>query len=99
MKVLELKTVKFIANGKYSSIYEVIDEKGLVEGKVGNHYALKEIPKALIKQHKLTLQIQNEIEIMYKQGYHANIIKLFTHLEDNFNIYLLTEYVNGWNLR
>ncbi|KAL4494623.1 hypothetical protein ABPG72_004525 [Tetrahymena utriculariae] len=100
-----LKTKKYIASGQYSRIYQVVDENFLVsQGKVdpnnpNNFYALKEIQKAIIKENKLTNRIQSEIEIMYKQQNNENIIKLFTHFEDSFTVFLVMEYVEGWNLR
>ncbi|KAL4445118.1 hypothetical protein ABPG74_018846 [Tetrahymena malaccensis] len=100
-----LKTKKYIASGQYSRIYQVVDENFLVsQGKVdpnnpNNFYALKEIQKAIIKENKLTNRIQSEIEIMYKQQNNENIIKLYSHFEDSFTVYLVMEYVEGWNLK
>ncbi|EAS03657.2 kinase domain protein (macronuclear) [Tetrahymena thermophila SB210] len=100
-----LKTKKYIASGQYSRIYQVVDENFLVsQGKVdtnnpNNYYALKEIQKAIIKENKLTNRIQSEIEIMYKQQNNEHIIKLYTHFEDSFTVYLVMEYVEGWNLK
>jgi serine/threonine protein kinase len=42
-------------------------------------------------------QVRNEIKIMYSLN-HPNIVKLFSHFEDDLSIYLIIEYAERGQL-
>jgi serine/threonine protein kinase/uncharacterized coiled-coil DUF342 family protein len=60
-------------------------------------YALKQISKSQLKSQKMVPQIKNEIKIMYSLD-QPNIIKLFSHFEENDYIYLIIEFAEGGQL-
>ena len=86
--------------------FEQIDEIGvggygrvnLYKHKVtGGIYAIKLIDKTKF-ENKIQKQLfAREVEIMYKIS-HKNIVKLYSHFEDESNCYLVMEYLKRGNL-
>lgn len=50
--------------------------------------------KAQLKSNDMTEQIINEVKIMYSLN-HDNIVKLYNHFEDEKNVYMILEFVQG----
>ena len=50
--------------------------------------------KAQLKSNDMTEQIINEVKIMYSLN-HENIVKLYNHFEDEKNVYMILEFVQG----
>ena len=57
-------------------------------------YAIKQMEKAQLKSNDMTEQIINEVKIMYSLN-HENIVKLYNHFEDEKNVYMILEFVQG----
>lgn len=77
--------------GAFGKVYKVKNKRNKLI------YAIKQISKKQIKAQKMVSQINNEIRIMYSVN-HENIIKLFTHFEEDDYIYLVIEYAPGGQL-
>lgn len=84
----DIVVMKSLGKGSFGKVNKVSIKPGTRD------YALKEIDKALIKQTGMEKQIINEIRIMYSLE-HENIIKLYSHFEDEKCCYLLMEYAAG----
>lgn len=57
-------------------------------------YAIKEIPKAVIRKNCLEKQLTWEVKIQMFFD-HVNIVKLYGFFADTTNVYLLMEYMEG----
>jgi serine/threonine protein kinase len=80
-----------LGTGAFGKVYKVKNKKNKLI------YAIKQVSKKQIKAQKMVSQINNEIRIMYSVN-HENIIKLFTHFEEDDYIYLVIEYAPGGQL-
>lgn len=80
-----------LGTGAFGKVYKVRNKRNKLI------YAIKQISKKQIKAQKMVAQINNEIRIMYSVN-HENIIKLFTHFEEDDYIYLVIEYAPGGQL-
>eukprot|EP00826_Nyctotherus_ovalis_P055429 TRINITY_DN7358_c0_g1_i14.p1 TRINITY_DN7358_c0_g1~~TRINITY_DN7358_c0_g1_i14.p1 ORF type:complete len:819 (+),score=264.67 TRINITY_DN7358_c0_g1_i14:151-2607(+) len=67
------------------------------EKSTGKLVAMKVIEKANITSQKVLASLINEIKIQ-KRILHDNIIRIFNHLEDSKNIYIVMEYAEKENL-
>ena len=89
-KTIRLKTfyiVKILGKGINSICYEYIDDEDLIR----HYYACKIFNKEICKENKNELEkINNEIKI-HKTLNNKNIVKLKDNLEDNKNVYILTD--------
>ena len=63
----------------------------------GAEYAIKMIDKSKIKQQKDKDLFSREVEMMYKIR-HPNIVRLYTHFEDETYCYIALEYIKKGNL-
>eukprot|EP00605_Chrysophyceae_sp_TOSAG23-4_P000454 GSChrysophyteH1.ASY1.ANO1.512.1 assembled CDS len=79
-----------IGEGSYSSVF-------LAQNLKGAQFALKLIPKHLIKSSKLQVNLSNEIRIM-RGAAHENIANLKETIVHNKYICLVVEYVAGGDL-
>lgn len=82
-EIASFKKLGTLGMGSYAKVFKV---KSLKTGKV---YAMKEIAKAKLNK-ELFKYIENEVEIMEKMN-HRHIIRMFYHLEDSVNVYLIIE--------
>ena len=57
-------------------------------------FALKKVFKSTIQEYDMMPQFIRELKIHYKLN-HPNIVKLYTHFDDEYHIFLLMEYVEG----
>lgn len=57
-------------------------------------FALKKIFKSTILEYNMVTQFTRELKIHYKLD-HPNVIKLYTHFDDEYHIFLLMEYAEG----
>lgn len=60
-------------------------------------YVIKVMNKNNIIEQKMVDQINREVEIMYKIN-HPHVIKLYTHFEDDDNLYLIMHYASKGQL-
>ena len=82
---------KCIGSGTFGSVWKV-------RHKITNQiYAIKVINKEYIIKENMLEQIKKEIEIMYKVN-HPNIIKLYSHFEDDEDFCLIMEYASRGQL-
>ena len=82
---------KCIGRGTFGSVWKVQHKK------TKQVFAIKVINKESIIQQNMLDQINKEIEIMYKLD-HPNIIKLYSHFEDDDDFCLIMEYASKGQL-
>ena len=82
---------KCIGEGTYGSVWKVRNKL------TKEIFAIKVMNKENIIRHNMVEQINKEIEIMYKLN-HPNIIKLYSHFEDNEQFCLIMEYASKGHL-
>ena len=80
-----------IGQGSFGQVFRAKHKK------TNRIYAVKAIDKTNKINQKGKCYFKREIEIMYKIK-HTNIVKLYTHFEDNNFCYFVMEYVNNGNL-
>jgi aurora kinase len=86
VSIRDFEVGKSKGEGKFGTVY-------LAKHKLTNSiYALKKIPKQVIKDHHMEDQLVLEIKLQYYMN-HPNILKLYTFFEDYENIYLVLEYM------
>ena len=86
----DLKYLTILGKGTFGTVFLVAD-------KYKNRlFALKVIPKIEIQKHELQECISLEIKILMALD-HEFIMKLVKSYEDDRGIYLLTEYVKGFD--
>ena len=79
---------KCVGSGKFGDVF-------LCEHKTTRTiYALKKIFKSTINEYNMIEQFTRELRIHYELD-HPNIIKLYTHFDDEYHIFLLMEYAEG----
>ena len=88
----EIQMDKKIGSGFLSKVY-------LSNNKIDNlQYAVKIINKKKVLNNGLSLDIiKNEIEIQ-ERIIHPNIVRMYSHYEDEKNYYCFLEYINGPSL-
>ena len=82
---------KCIGEGTYGSVWKV---RHKITKEI---FAIKVMNKENIIRHNMVEQINKEIEIMYKLD-HPNIIKLYSHFEDDEHFCLVMEYASKGQL-
>ena len=82
---------KSIGEGAFASVWKV---RHKISKRI---FAIKVMNKENIIRNNMIAQINKEIEIMYKLD-HPNIIKLFSHFEDNEHLCLIMEYASKGHL-
>lgn len=81
-----------LGSGAFGEVFKAKHKK---DGKV---YAIKQIEKEKIKETDCSLEvIYREISI-HRRLFHENIVKLYSHHEDEENIFLLMDYSNSGTL-
>ena len=92
-KNFEIKYNKQLGSGTFSKVFlatNVINNKD---------YAVKRISKSLVKSNGATDDlVENEISI-HERIVHPNIIKMYSHSQDNEYYYAFLEYISGDTLR
>ena len=87
--ISDFEIKKELGIGSYGKVYVVMHKKTKAE------YALKMIDKLDKINQEDKAYFNREIEIMYKLN-HPNIVKLYSHFEDNNYCYMLMQYIpNG----
>lgn len=87
----DFELLKVLGRGSFGVVKKVRHKK------THKTYALKELDKKEIKDRRMTEQVRNEIKIMYSLN-HPNIIKLYSHFEDDLHISLLLEFAERGQL-
>lgn len=78
----EFEVLKFIANGSFGDVYEVIDKK------TGEQFALKILKKAKIFNEDFAEQLKDETTIQTIISHHPFIVTSHCHWQDKGQIYL-----------
>lgn len=73
---------KTLGEGKFGVVYQALHKK------TGSLFALKKIPKEMIKSHLMIDQFILEIKIQTFLS-HNNILAIFSHFHDFENLYLV----------
>ena len=90
-KLSDFHVIRQIGDGSFGKVYLVKHKKTNVT------YAMKEINKNDKNNQEGKPYFRREIEIMYKV-HHPNVVKLYSHFEDERNCYFIMEYVENGNL-
>ena len=91
IKITDFELIANLGKGGYGQV-------NLYRHKItGAEYAIKLIDKTKFQNHGQKILFAREIDIMYKIK-HKNIVRLFTHFEDESYCYLVLEYIKKGNL-
>jgi serine/threonine protein kinase len=77
------KIIKELDRGSSSIIYEASDDK------TGKTVAIKKLKYGVTTFKKISINVQNEIDILMKLRSHPHIIQLLEYIIDNDNVYLI----------
>ena len=90
-KITDFTIVKELGSGSFGRVYLVTHKKTKA------NYAIK----AIDKRNKANIEekpyFRREVEVMYKI-HHPNVIKLYSHFEDNNFCYFIMEYIAKGNM-
>jgi aurora kinase len=90
-KITDFETKTTLGEGSFGKVYQVKHKK------TGAIYAIKAIDKRNKNNQDGKPYFRREIEIMYKVN-HPNIVRLFSHFEDDDYCYFVMEYISKGNL-
>ena len=91
IKITDFELLANLGKGGYGKV-------NLYRHKItGAEYAIKLIDKTKFQNKGQKVLFAREIDIMYKI-HHPNIVRLFTHFEDESNCYIVLEYIKKGNL-
>lgn len=90
-KISDFAIKEVLGEGSFGKVYKV------EHNKTKAIYAIKAIDKRNKNNQEGKPYFRREIEIMYKVR-HPNIVRLFSHFEDDFFCYFLMEYISKGNL-
>ena len=65
--------------------------------KTGGVFALKKVPKAMIKSHMMVDQLSLELRIQSCLN-HQNILGMYGFFDDKTHLYIVLEYMDGGTL-
>lgn len=82
---------KTLGEGKFGVVYQAFHKP------TGWLYALKKIPKEMIRSHLMIDQFILELKLQTFLN-HENILTLFHHFDDHTSIYLVLEYMEEGTL-
>jgi serine/threonine protein kinase len=83
--------IKTLGKGSYGKVVSIKSKK------TGKDYAMKIMTKKMLVKYKMMKQLLNEITIMRKLS-HENIIRYWTHFEDDDYIYLILDLAENGHL-
>jgi len=90
-KITDFEILEKLGEGSFGKVYKARHKLTNVI------YAIKSIDKLNKNNQVGKPYFRREIEIMYKVN-HPNIVRLYGHFEDDFNIYFVLEYIPKGNL-
>ncbi|VDM98678.1 unnamed protein product [Thelazia callipaeda] len=73
-----------LGKGGFAHCYAALASPSLLE------VALKIVPRSLLKKHSRMVKMRNEIAI-HESLNHPNVVKFFSHFEDNINVCMVLE--------
>lgn len=79
---------KELGSGKFGDVYQAMHKA------TGMLFAIKKIFKSTIMEYDMIDQFTRELKIHYTLNY-PNIIKLYTHFDDEYHVFLVMEYGEG----
>ena len=85
-KLYEFHLGETLGEGKFGTVYKAFHKKN------NSIYALKKVPKEMIKSHFMVDQFILELKLQTYLN-HQNILSLYTHFTDDKHIYLVLEYM------
>ena len=90
-KLADFVVKRSLGKGHFGSV-------SLVQSKLTHKvYAMKEIKSERYKNHQQQEAIQKEIKLLENLN-HPHVITYFSSFNENNNVYIITEYLNGGNL-
>ena len=90
-KISDFTIMKTLGEGSFGTVELVVHKA------TGGNYAIKSIDKRNKNNQEGKPYFRREIEIMYKV-HHPNMVRLFSHFEDNDYCYFVMEYITKGNL-
>lgn len=87
----ELKFKRRLGRGYFGEVWQCVWSPA---GQKEQTFAVKKVPISIVKQHKLTQQLDREIEIS-KASKHPHIIEAFFDFRDNKYVYMGMEFAEG----
>lgn len=90
-KITDFSIKEVLGEGSFGKVYKV------EHNKTKAIYAIKAIDKRNKNNQEGKPYFRREIEIMYKVR-HPNIVRLFSHFEDDYFCYFIMEYISKGNL-
>lgn len=82
---------KKLGEGKFGLVNVVRDRK------TGGVFALKKIPKAMIKSHMMVEQLSLEIRIQSCLN-HKHVLGMYGFFDDKAHLFIVLEYMEGGTL-
>lgn len=92
MSVADFDFIRVLGEGAFAKVF-LVSRKSSSTSNDGNKYALKEINKQSINERDTLTYVANEI-VIQTQAQHPNIVKCHEFFHDDFNVYLVMEYMN-----
>ena len=90
-KLSDFDLLKELGKGHFGKVY-------LVSSRItGLLYAMKEIRCDCYKNKEQLSEVEREIKLL-ENLHHPHVITYFTSFRENYNIYIITDYINGGNL-
>ena len=89
-KLSDFQTLQDLGVGSFGKVFLVMHKVTKVK------YAIKAIDKRNKNNIESKPYFRREIEIMYKI-HHPNVVRLFSHFEDNQNCYFIMEFISQGN--
>ena len=91
MKLSDFNLGKSLGEGKFGVVYQATHKAN------GLLYAIKKVPKDMIKSHLMVDQFILELKLQTFLN-HQNILSLYAHFDDETHIYLILEYMEEGTL-
>lgn len=91
MSIFRYDLVQQIGSGSYAKVYLAVDKKSR------RKVAIKAISKNMLNSESRLEQLGREIHVL-QNAHHPYILKLFEVFEDQYNVYLVQEYINHGTL-
>ena len=90
-KITDFTITKELGSGSFGRVYLVTHKKTKA------NYAIKAIDKRNKSNIEEKPYFRREVEVMYKI-HHPNVVKLYSHFEDNNYCYFIMEYIAKGNM-
>lgn len=92
MSLSNFDIISVLGEGSFAKVY-LVSRKDRRTSNERNRFALKEINKQTINERNILSYVAQEIYIQ-SQAQHPNIVKLLEFFHDDFNVYIVMEYMH-----